>query len=222
MVVGEQRYWTRESEKARPRPGPWPMGVGVAACSCIARAGFTPVDSCRSCLPCKRPRPVSSSPSQPIFSPLQFPTPGQAASPSATKPASPSILCRCRIASCRNLPAFPSPGRPTHPHPHPKSCARSPLTARLLDGETQQKCPHLFRLPLETAPLTDHRDTSIFPPVRHRALRVRTKLSVPSHPRPAPGQRHTQRNLLFQGFVVSFETPARLDGKLTQETMISS
>lgn len=192
MVVGEQRYWTRESEKARPRPGPRPMGVGAAACSCIARAGFTPVDSCRSCLPCKRPRPVSSSPSLPIFSPLQFPTPGQAASPSATKPAHRSCVrvVSCLVATCRRFQVL---GRPTHPHPHPKSCARSPLTARLLDGETQQKCPHLFRLPLETAPLTDHRDTSIFPPVRHRALRVRTKLSVPSHPRPAPGQRHTHR-----------------------------
>lgn len=31
LVVGQQRYWTRESEKARPRPGPRPMGVGAVA-----------------------------------------------------------------------------------------------------------------------------------------------------------------------------------------------
>lgn len=200
------------------------MGVGAAACSCIARAGFTPVDSCRSCLPCKRPRPVSSSPS-PSSLLSSFPRQvKQPASPSATKPAHRSCVrvVSCLVATCRR---FQSPGPPYTSRSRSQILCALAFDCLTVRNRPNKTCPHLFRLPLETAPLTDHRDTSIFPPVRHRALRVRTKLSVPSHPRPGPGtdrDTRSQGNLLLQGFVVSFETPARLDGKLTQETMISS
>lgn len=94
------------------------------------------------------------------------------------------------------------------------------------DSQTQQKeCPHFLRLPLETAPLTDHRDAIIFPPVRHRALRVRTKLSVPSHPRPAPGhaqldgqrerdkQEHTLREPALQGILLYLLRHTRTAGR---------
>lgn len=197
LVVGEQRYWTRVSEKARPRPGPRPMRVGAAA-RILHYQGW--VHSCHKesapAFPAKdpvRPPPVparhllllsKSSSTQQV----------QATSPSANPaPLSshlpPCCVVLCRIVSCRNLPVFPS----TY------TSFRSQILSALNQTQQKKECPHLFRLPFETAPLTDHRDTIIFPPVRHRALRVRTKLSVPSHPRPDPrtlGRVDTQADIL--------------------------
>lgn len=124
LVVGERRYWTRESEKTRPRPGPRPMGVGAAAFpSCIARAGFNPVDSW-SLLPSlqKRPRPACLQ-SQPVISfssPSRLPpSSSRSSSPSASSPSSshlPQVLRGCRVVSCLVATSW----LPYGVHPDPK------------------------------------------------------------------------------------------------------
>lgn len=168
-------------------PGQWAFELQLALAS--PGLGSLLFDSCRSCLPCKRPRLVSSSPRPPSFL-SSFPH----VSHQVKQPAHRSISrrgralpvsYRGRVATCQ---CFQVLACPTQYNRDPKSSSQLALTAR-----PNKRCPHFFRLPLETAPLTDHRDTIIFPPVRHRALRVRTKLSVPSHPRPAPQTVHRQR-----------------------------
>lgn len=183
LVVGEQRYWTAESEKARPRPGPRPMGVGGAA-RILHYQGW--VHSCRllvaPAFPAKDPVRPSPVPAHHLLllsksSSTQQVQSNQPISKSSPSRATSRRVCvvPCRIVSCRNLPVFPS-----------TYTVRSQILSALNQTQQKKECPHLIRLPFETAPLTDHRDTIIFPPVRHRALRVRTKLSVPSHPRPDP------------------------------------
>lgn len=100
------------------------------SCCCLLlhRQGW--VDSCRllSLLPSLHKTPSSLLQSQPIFSPFQFLTPGQASQPLSNQPIdpSPAVLCvvsvvaSCLVATCRCFQVLVAL------HPDPKSCARPP------------------------------------------------------------------------------------------------
>lgn len=117
-------------------PGQWAFVLLLALASPgLGSLLSAPVDSC---LPCKRPRPVCSRSSPPIFSPLQFPARSvRSSSPSATsQPFDPSravLLCaRGRIVPIVGRYQIPNPVR-----------ARPGCLAALacLNSQTQQKVP---------------------------------------------------------------------------------